>query len=107
MGRRGTDPRPSVETNGIAIRRAGPADAPAIAEIWLRSFGATYDFPPAHPDDDVRRWVRDELVPTTETWVAVGETSARIVGFMSLERTISPSSTWTRAGSGAVSAAAW
>ncbi len=85
MGRRGTDPRPSVETNGIAIRRAGPADAPAIAEIWLRSFGATYDFPPAHPDDDVRRWVRDELVPTTETWVAVDEASARIVGFMALD----------------------
>jgi GNAT superfamily N-acetyltransferase len=57
----------------------------AIAEIWLRSFAATYDFPPAHPDDDVRHWVRDDLVPTTETWVAIEEPSDRIVGFMALD----------------------
>jgi ribosomal protein S18 acetylase RimI-like enzyme len=75
----------AVGTNGISIRRAGDPDAAAIAEIWLRSFGATYDFPPAHPDDDVRRWVRDELVPGTDVWVAVDEAAARIVGFMALD----------------------
>jgi ribosomal protein S18 acetylase RimI-like enzyme len=85
MGRRRVQPRLSVRTNGIAIRRAGDADAAVIAEIWLRSFRATYDFPPAHPDDDVRRWVRDDLVPTTETWVAIDEASGRITGFMALD----------------------
>jgi GNAT superfamily N-acetyltransferase len=81
--RRGTPSR--TDSGGILIRRGGDADAAAIAEIWLRSFAATYDFPPAHPDDDVRRWVRDDLVPTTEVWVAVDERSARIVGFMALD----------------------
>jgi ribosomal protein S18 acetylase RimI-like enzyme len=85
MDRRGRATRSPAERQGIVIRRAGAADAAAIAEIWLRSFGATYDFPPAHTDDEVRGWVRDDLVPTTETWVAVDEASARIVGFMALD----------------------
>jgi GNAT superfamily N-acetyltransferase len=82
--RRGTRARVRAGASGIVLRRAGNEDAPAIAEIWLRSFAATYTFPPAHPDDDVRRWVRDDLVPTTEMWVAVDEASGRIVGFMAL-----------------------
>jgi len=41
-----------------------------IAEIWLASFKATYGFPPAHADDEVRAWVRDILLPETETWIA-------------------------------------
>jgi GNAT superfamily N-acetyltransferase len=64
------------------IRRATSEDAPAIAEIFLASFGATYEFPLAHTPNEVRGWVADHLVPTTEMWVAV--TDDRIVGFMSL-----------------------
>ena len=62
------------------MRRAVPADAPAVAELFLDSFHVTYDFPLAHTDEEVRGWVRDRLVPTMETWVAVED--QRIVGMM-------------------------
>ena len=64
----------------ITLRRATAADAPAIAEVFLSSFHATYTFPLAHTDDEVRGWVRDKLVETEETWVAVD--GARVVGMM-------------------------
>jgi GNAT superfamily N-acetyltransferase len=64
----------------IELRRAVLADAPAVAELFLDSFHATYDFPLAHTDDEVRGWVRDKLVPTMETWVAVED--QHIVGMM-------------------------
>ena len=57
----------------IAIRRATIDDADEIGEIWLASFRATYPFPPAHPDDDVRAWLRDEHVATGSAWVAVDD----------------------------------
>ncbi len=74
----------------IRLRRATLADAPAVADVYLRSFHATYDFPLAHTDEEVRGWVRDRLVPAMETWVAVDATEAtgsteRVVGFMTIE----------------------
>ena len=67
----------------ITIRQATADDADAVADVWLAAFKATYAFPPAHPDDDVRRWILDEIVPREETFVAV-EPDGDIVGFMSL-----------------------
>jgi len=67
----------------LTIRRARAADADAVAEVWLASFKATYPFPPAYPDDDVRRWIREEIVPREETFVAE-EADGSIVAFMSL-----------------------
>ena len=64
----------------ITLRRAAVADAPAIAEVFLSSFHATYDFPLAHTDDEVRGWVRDRLVVTEETWVA--DDGGTVVGMM-------------------------
>jgi GNAT superfamily N-acetyltransferase len=55
----------------IKLRRATVDDAAAVAEVFLDSFHATYDFPLAHTDDEVRGWVRDDMVRTQETWVAV------------------------------------
>jgi ribosomal protein S18 acetylase RimI-like enzyme len=72
-----------VESGSVTIRQANAADAAAVADLWLASFKATYAFPPAHPDDDVRRWIRDEIVPRDETFVATDE-SGEVVGFMSL-----------------------
>ena len=43
----------------------------AIADLYLASFRSTYDFPLGHTDDDVRGWIRDEIVARAETWVAV------------------------------------
>ena len=64
------------------IREARPQDAGAIAAIWLASFKATYAFPPAHPDHEVRVWVAEMLLPETEGWIA--EDSEVAIGFMSL-----------------------
>ena len=68
----------------ITLRRAAADDAPAIAEVFLASFHATYAFPLAHTDDEVRGWVRDTLVPTLETWVAIDEAldGSPVVGMM-------------------------
>ena len=67
----------------FTIRRAQPSDADAVGDVWLAAFKATYAFPPAYPDDDVRRWIRDEIVPREETFVAV-DPDGTVVGFMSL-----------------------
>ena len=60
-----TPVRPAIE-----IRPATVEDATRIAEVWLASWRATFDFEPAHPDEDVRRWVREELLVEAEDWVA-------------------------------------
>lgn len=66
----------------IDVRRATAADASAVADVFLDSFHATYEFPLAHADDEVRGWIRDRLIPTQETWVAIdGE---RVVGMMAI-----------------------
>lgn len=58
-------------TDGLTIRPATAADAAAIAEVYLASFQATYDFPLAHTDDEVRSWIREVVVPAGDTWVAL------------------------------------
>ena len=60
----------------LRLRRAAPEDAPAVAELFLDSFHATYEFPLAHTDDEVRGWVRDHLIPEAETWVAIDDERA-------------------------------
>jgi GNAT superfamily N-acetyltransferase len=55
----------------LRLRRATSADAAPVAELFLDSFHATYEFPLAHTDDEVRGWVRDELIPDSEAWVAI------------------------------------
>lgn len=64
------------------LRGATAADAEAVAAIQLAAFRATYDFPGVHTDDEVRGWVADHLLPTTETWVA--ELDGAVVAFCSL-----------------------
>ena len=54
----------------IEIRPATAEDATPMADVWLSSWRATFDFEPAHPDEDVRRWVREELLVEAEDWVA-------------------------------------
>jgi ribosomal protein S18 acetylase RimI-like enzyme len=54
----------------VELRPAGREDAGAIADVYLTSFHATYDFPLAHNDQQVRRWIAEVLIPTEEVWVA-------------------------------------
>jgi pimeloyl-ACP methyl ester carboxylesterase/GNAT superfamily N-acetyltransferase len=72
-----------LEAAEIGIRRALAGDADAIGDVWLASWRATFDFPPGHPDADVRRWLAEELVPRNETWVAE-DRDGRVVAVMAL-----------------------
>ncbi len=75
----------SSESDRLVIRRATVEDAPDIGEVWLASWRATFDFPPGHPDEDVRRWLATELVPNNETWVAADpRDDGRVVALMAL-----------------------
>jgi ribosomal protein S18 acetylase RimI-like enzyme len=87
----------------VMLRLARPDDAPAIAEVYLASFKATYDFPLAHTDVQVRRWIGEYLVPNREVWVAA-EPGGAVVGLMALSADqldqlyLAPG--WTRRGIG-------
>lgn len=76
-------PPTSQAADAVTIRRATPEDHEGIGDVWLASWRATFDFPPSHPDEDVRRWLREQLVPDHETWVAIDEGGA-VVGLMAL-----------------------
>lgn len=68
------------------FRRARPEDAPAIAEVYLRSFRHAYDGSGvrlAHGDDDVRRWVCEQLLPGHV--VTVAEEDGAIAGYVAEE----------------------
>ncbi|MFI0230537.1 GNAT family N-acetyltransferase [Streptomyces sp. NPDC017086] len=69
----------------VVLRPAGAADARAVADVYLRSFGAALPtVVRPHGDDAVRGWFRDVVVPALDTWVA--ETAgAGIVGMMVLD----------------------
>lgn len=69
--------------SGIVIRRAIAADAPATADVYLRSFAAALPtVVRPRSDDEVRAYIRDVVVPARETWVADAE--GRVVGLMVL-----------------------
>lgn len=69
------------------IRPAVAADGPALGDVWLDAWRATFDFPPAHPDDDVRRWLADEMAPAHDVWVAEDD-AGRVVAFIALSPTM-------------------
>jgi ribosomal protein S18 acetylase RimI-like enzyme len=64
----------------IEIRPATTDDAEAVGDVWLASFSATYSFSVAHPDDDVRVWLRDVQIASGDAWVAVDD--GRVVALM-------------------------
>ena len=69
--------------DAVTIRGAVPEDAGAVADVYLAAFAATYDFPLAHTDDEVRDWVADHVLPRLETWVA--EADGRVIAMMALD----------------------
>jgi GNAT superfamily N-acetyltransferase len=72
-------------SDGLVIRRATTDDGPNLGDVWLSSWRATFDFPPSHPDDDVRRWLATEMLPRNEVWVATDpDHGDRVVAFMAL-----------------------
>jgi ribosomal protein S18 acetylase RimI-like enzyme len=78
-------PQTAPSPISICIRLAEPADAPAVAELYLASRRQFLPYAPIpHSDDDVRRWVAGTLFARCEVYVAV-ENDA-IVGMMALAR---------------------
>jgi GNAT superfamily N-acetyltransferase len=70
----------------VTLRRAEPADAEVLADLYLRSF--RWGLPTvtlAHDDADVHRWFRDVVVPLEETWVAAGD---HVLGLLVLTATM-------------------
>lgn len=55
----------------VQPRRARHDEAPAVAEVWLRSRHASIPAipPPVHPDDEVREWFASVVLPNREVWV--------------------------------------
>ncbi|MEU5094204.1 GNAT family N-acetyltransferase [Streptomyces sp. NPDC020996] len=71
-------------SSAVTLRRAVPADASAVADVWLRSFRAALPTVVSpRSDDEVRDHVREVVVPLRETWVAA-DAEAGIVGVMVL-----------------------
>lgn len=62
----------AMSQSPVIIRRAAVVDAPAMAEVWLRSFAAALPtVRRVHSDDDVRAHFSDVILPQRESWVAV------------------------------------
>jgi GNAT superfamily N-acetyltransferase len=54
------------------LRRAGAADAVAVADVYIESRKHLLPFAPVvHPDHDIRRWINDHLLRTSCVTVAV------------------------------------
>ncbi len=72
------------------IRRATPGDAPAVGEVYLRSFRAAMPtIRLAHGDAEVRDWFATVVLtdPDRETWVA-STADGTVVGMMVLRSTM-------------------
>ena len=67
----------------VRVRPATVSDAAEIADVYLASFHATYEFPLAHTDDEVRTWIRDVLVARGHAWVALDADDA-VVAMMAV-----------------------
>lgn len=77
----------TAASDAIEIRRARPEDGPGVGDVWLDAWYATFEFPPGHPDEDVRHWLADELPRIYEMWVAVAP-DGRVVGLMAVSETM-------------------
>jgi GNAT superfamily N-acetyltransferase len=58
--------------DSAAVRRAGPDDAPAVADVLIRSRHASVGSIPGaiHSDDEIREWIKAVVIPEQEVWLA-------------------------------------
>jgi ribosomal protein S18 acetylase RimI-like enzyme len=67
----------------IELRIATPSDVESVADGYLAARKQFLPYAPlAHPDDDVRRWIREILIPAGGVTVAVDD--HQILGMMAL-----------------------
>jgi GNAT superfamily N-acetyltransferase len=69
----------------VTLRRATPADADAVADLYLRARHAAADIPPlVHNDGEIRDWIVGRVIPQTEPWIAENDVAA-LVGLAVLD----------------------
>lgn len=69
----------------VVIRPGTPGDAGGIADVYIASRKALVAHAPlAHPDDAVRRWIANRVVPESGITVAVQQ--GEIIGMMAAVR---------------------
>lgn len=61
----------------VRVARTGESDT--IAEVFIASFRGLTFLPKIHTDDQIRSWIRDQMIPGHEVWVA--EDAVSVVGF--------------------------
>jgi hypothetical protein len=57
-------------------------ESDAIAEVFIASFRGLTFLPALHTDDQIRAWIRDQMIPAHEVWVA--EENGSIRGFAAM-----------------------
>ena len=79
------DPEARAAATIAGFRAATGADADAVATVYLRSRKELVACAPlAHPDADVREWIRRRLIPAGGTTVAVVD--GLVVGMLAVSR---------------------
>jgi GNAT superfamily N-acetyltransferase len=63
----------------VVVRPAETTDIDTIADVFVASFTGLTFLPRLHSDDDMRRWIREEVVPRHDVWVA--ERDGVAIGF--------------------------
>jgi GNAT superfamily N-acetyltransferase len=66
----------------VLVRKARTGDTDTIADVFVSSFRSLEFLPRIHTDDEIRTWIRDEMVPGHEVWVADDD---GVVGFAALK----------------------
>jgi len=66
----------------VEVRPARTNESDTIAEVFIASFRGLTFLPRIHTDDQIRTWIRDQMVPAHEVWVADEAGSVR--GFAAL-----------------------
>ena len=67
----------------MQIRPAAPADAEAVADLFLAAMAEITYLPVLHTDAETRSWIRDVVLRDLEVWIAE-EDNGKVVGFAAL-----------------------
>jgi GNAT superfamily N-acetyltransferase len=67
---------------GVLVRPARADEADVVAAVFVPSFRGLAFLPLVHTDDQIRTWIRNEMFPGHEVWIA--ELTQSVVGFAAL-----------------------
>ena len=64
------------------VRLVSSGESDTIADIFIASFRGLTFLPTIHSDDQIRTWIRGQMVPAHEVWVA--EEAGSVRGFAAI-----------------------